>query len=563
MKTRVAAVVLSFVAAGCAPATWLARVNGEKVTAADLENEFVRRHGGHRVFLAGEAEARRFLDVVVDSRLLVQEAYRLGLDEQPEIVKAAEDFREREAVKRLLKAEIDEPARVVPEEVQAAWEAHTARLFQAREIVLDTAEKAEAAHARLVAGEDFDAVAREVSLAPSRPFGGRLGSVGWGAREPEWEKVVFALQPQELSPVFRTADGWHVVRLESVRDEERPPLDKARVKIEGILKKRKTAEKRRALGERLWTKYHARLAEGDRSPAALAAAHKETPDTPVAAWDGGTLTVREFFARLDMRELAGVPAGLAAAALEERMRAMATQPLALLEARARRLDRAPDVEEATRRFREELMEGALYDGYVLKDVAVTDDEVRAWYDGHRAELVAPEKRRVRHILLETEPDARDVRRRLDAGESFEELAAARSKDASSARAGGDLGWIVARDVPAGFAPVLSLAEGEVSAPLQSKFGFHIVEVVSIVAERPLGFDEAKLGVRERLEQQKRREKRAVWVKRLRDESDVEVSARAVKTFTRERAPEAQDAQSVRDGGGAAKNVRSMPAHPAQ
>jgi parvulin-like peptidyl-prolyl isomerase len=447
--------------------------------------------------------------------------------------------------------------------VRAAWDANTTRLYQVREVVTDSAEKAEAARARLLAGESFDLVARDASISPSRTFGGRLGLVGWGAQEPEWEKAVFSLEPQALSGVFRTGRGWHVVQLESVRDEERPPFEKARPRIEGILVKRKTAERKTAFSELLWSKYHARLADRDRSPAALAAAHKETPEAAVATWDGGALSVREYFARLDMRELAAVPPGLAADALEERMRGMVNEPLCLLEARARGLDHAPEVEDATRRFREGLMEGALYDGYVLKDVAVTDEEVRAFYDAHRAELLSPEKRRVSHILVATEEEAQDVKRRLDAGESFAELVTSRSKDAASLKAGGDLGWIVAKDVPPDFAPVLSLGEGETSGPLPSKFGFHLVKVVSVVPARPLEWDEAKADVRKRLEQQKRREKRALWVERLRADSKIEVSRSGLRSFAKQAQPEPPPTQSVREGDAPAKNVRGLSPHPAQ
>jgi parvulin-like peptidyl-prolyl isomerase len=537
MRTTGVCVLVSTMAAGCAPAAWLARVNGEKVTAGDLESEFVQRHGGHRVFLAGEVEARKFLDVVVDSRLLVQEAYRLGLDQQPDIVRATDEFRGRKAVERLLKEEIDDRSRPTPDEVQAAWEAHTTRLYQAREIVLDSAERAEAVRARLRAGESFDALAREASLASSRMFGGRLAPLGWGTHEPEWEEVVFALQPEELSPVFRTASGWNVVQLEKVREEERPPLEKARAKIEGILTRRKTAQSKRALGDRLWSTYHARLQGPARTPAALAAAHRETPDAAVASWDGGTLTVKEFFARLDVRELAGLPPGLAESALEERMRGMVNEPLARLEARARGFDRLPEVEEAVRRFREGLMEGALYDGYMLKDVAVTDEEVRAHYDRNKDELVAPEKRRVAHVLLATAEEAQAARQRLDAGESFAAVVSAVSKDTASVKSGGDLGWIAARDVPAAFAPVLALAEGEVSAPLESKFGFHLVKVVTIAPARLLEWEEAKADIRKKLVQQKQREKRALWVRRLREASSVEVSRAALRAFSRRQTPQ--------------------------
>jgi peptidyl-prolyl cis-trans isomerase C len=363
--------------------------------------------------------------------------------------------------------------------------------------------------------------------------------------------------------VIRTSLGGLGAQLDAVRHEPRPPFEKARPRIEGILVKRNTAERKRALSDLLWSKYHARLDDRDRSPQALAAAHEDTPDAALATWDGGTLTVRAFFAQLDMRELSSVPPGLAAAALEERMRAMVNEPLALREARARALDRTPEVEESTRRFREGLMEGALYDEYVLKGITVTDDEVRSWYDAHRAELVAPEKRRVSHIVVATEDEAKDVKARLAAGESFEELVKTHSKDKGSIKGDGDLGWIVAKDVPPDFAPVLALAEGEVSDPLPSKFGFHLVKVVGIVAARPLEWDEAKADVRKRVEQQKQREKRALWVQRLRAESQIQVSRSGVKAFVQQGAPDAAAAQSVREEGAHAKNMPAIPGHPAQ
>lgn len=179
------------------------------------------------------------------------------------------------------------------------------------------------------------------------------------------------------------------------------------------------------------------------------------------------------------------------------------------------------------------MLGALYDRFVLKDVDVSDDEVRAYFEGHRDEFVAPERRRVAHVVLASLEGANDVRKRLGEGEPFEELARTRSTDAQSARSGGDLGWISRSDVPAGFEPVLSLQEGEISEPLASKFGFHVVKVRQILPEQPQPLEAVQDAIRRKLTDQKRREARNAWVEQIRAASSVEINERGIKAFVKQ------------------------------
>jgi parvulin-like peptidyl-prolyl isomerase len=513
----------------------LARVNGEPVTADDVRREFTRRHGGHARFLAGAVEARKFLDVVIDQRLLVQEAYRLELEAQPDIAKATREFRERKMVERLIATEIDEKARPTPDEVKAAWESRTTEVYQVRQIVVDSAEKAESVRTRLAAGEDFEALAREVSIGRSRLFGGRLPTVGWGAMEPAWEEAVFALSPGESSPVIRSAEGWEVVRLESKKTVERPELAKASSRIEGILRKRALDRRQRELSELLWARYGARLGLPEEGLAAYEAVAASTPERALAAWEGGAVLARELAASVDPRTLAATPAARRSEVLAERLRKLVDERLALREAEARAYAEEPGVAAAVRAFQENLMQGALYDRFVLKDVAVSEEELRAYYEEHRAELVAPEKRRVAHVVTATAAEALAAKERLEAGEAFAEVAKAVSTDKASAATGGDLGWIAATDVPPEFRPVLSMKEGEVSAPLPSKFGHHLVTVLGIEPARPRAFEEARGDIQKTLLERGRREARAAWVRQLRAAAKVSVDEKRVKEFARQNA----------------------------
>lgn len=89
-----------------------------------------------------------------------------------------------------------------------------------------------------------------------------------------------------------------------------------------------------------------------------------------------------------------------------------------------------------------------------------------------------EQVRARHILVETEEEANEVIERLEAGEDFADLAAELSLDTASAVDGGDLGFTPpGRFVDAFDEAVFSLPVGEISEPIQTQFGWHVIEVL--------------------------------------------------------------------------------------
>jgi len=97
--------------------------------------------------------------------------------------------------------------------------------------------------------------------------------------------------------------------------------------------------------------------------------------------------------------------------------------------------------------------------------------------GSEVDTVAPQAH-ARHILVETEEEALAIKERLEAGETFEDLAAELTTDPGSGQGGGDLGWFTEEDMVTPFAEAaFTLEIGEISDPVETQFGWHIIEVL--------------------------------------------------------------------------------------
>ncbi|MDR2216054.1 MAG: peptidylprolyl isomerase [Nevskiaceae bacterium] len=138
---------------------------------------------------------------------------------------------------------------------------------------------------------------------------------------------------------------------------------------------------------------------------------------------------------------------------------------------------------------------------LLQDVTVTDEAVRARYDALKDNFIEPETRRASHILITvdaTTDDAQaktladDISKRLQAGEDFAALAKQYSKDSGSADLGGDLGWAPRDTYVEPFADALfALTEGQISPPVKTEFGYHIIRLDGIRAGESRSFEEVK------------------------------------------------------------------------
>ena len=147
--------------------------------------------------------------------------------------------------------------------------------------------------------------------------------------------------------------------------------------------------------------------------------------------------------------------------------------LAAAKAQAEKLDQSPDFAKKLAYYRDKLaMEELL--GSIAKAATTEEAERKAYDEAAKAEPPQAEIH-ARHILLPTEDDAKKALARVKAGEDFAKVANELSKD--TAGDGGDLGWFTKdRMVPEFSEAAFKLKKGEISDPVKTQFGWHIIQV---------------------------------------------------------------------------------------
>ncbi len=169
--------------------------------------------------------------------------------------------------------------------------------------------------------------------------------------------------------------------------------------------------------------------------------------------------------------------------------------------------------------------------------ATTDDAMKKVYEEASKQITGEQEVHARHILVETEDEAKAIKAELDKGADFAELAKKKSKD-PGASDGGDLGFFTKEQmVPEFSAVAFALEPGKISDPVKSQFGWHVIKVEEKRDRKPPDFEQVKGQIQTFVV----RKAQADYVTKLRTEAKVE---RLDKKDEPAAAPAAPDAKAA-------------------
>lgn len=134
--------------------------------------------------------------------------------------------------------------------------------------------------------------------------------------------------------------------------------------------------------------------------------------------------------------------------------------------------------------------------------SITDQDVLNEYNRIVSSLKEKEERRVKHILVESEEEVERVRRSVLRTGNFEKVAKEKSIDTVSAQNGGDLGYVLKEELVPEFADVAFILKvGEISKPVRTQYGWHIIKVEDSRKAEFLPFNDVKDNIKLNLQQQ--------------------------------------------------------------
>lgn len=220
-----------------------------------------------------------------------------------------------------------------------------------------------------------------------------------------------------------------------------------------------------------------------------------------------------------------------------------------------KLGSTPEFDEQMRYLRRRMLREQYFEK-TLKST-VSEDEARKIYNARVAELKPENEFAARHILLDSEEKAKELRAKIVAGADFAQVAKENSNDTGSKAQGGLLGYFgPGQMVPEFEAAVVKMQKGEVSEPVKTSFGWHIIKLEDRRRKEPPSFESVKATIMNSLAVRKAQEKST----ELRDKAKLEyVDADIKKQVEDQKKKQAEAAKAPPAGAPGAPPAPGAPA----
>ena len=247
----------------------IARVDGEIITLEAYQNSIADSSGSQKYRMNRQGMKQEMLTKMINDLLIQKEAVRRKLDQDEEIQKKIERYKNRIIKLKLFSEVAKERSAVDDEEIKAYYEKNKVRYKQSEKIkarqilihlppgsdeqkITSSRVKAEEIHKRAMAGENFAELAKNYSEGPAAKRGGDLGYFTRGRMIKEVDEVAFALSNiGDISDIIKSKYGYHIIKLEERQPAKELPLEAVKDRIVRQLKSKKRRDIEKSFVEEL------------------------------------------------------------------------------------------------------------------------------------------------------------------------------------------------------------------------------------------------------------------------------------------------------------------------
>jgi foldase protein PrsA len=155
-------------------------------------------------------------------------------------------------------------------------------------------------------------------------------------------------------------------------------------------------------------------------------------------------------------------------------------------------------------------------------ISISEEDIKSYFEQNKDMFEEKEQVKARHILVKSEETAKEVEKKLAAGEDFAELAKTYSTDSATKDRGGELGYFGKGSMVKEFEQAaFSMKTGEISAPVKSEYGYHIIEVEDRKEAKEASLEENRDEIRNILLEQKMQDEYSAWIQERYSEYKIE------------------------------------------
>jgi parvulin-like peptidyl-prolyl isomerase len=444
---------------------------------------------------------------------MIDKAESLGITQLPTVADFARGRRVSMTNEKLYTRATEGRIKVTDKEIDDVYKKRLTEM-DLSQIVVPKEDAARALEDSLKAGVPFGDLAKRHSIAPNAEQGGKVGISRWGDFSERFSTIAFRLETGQVSEPFQVPAGWCILKMDAkiLKEPADPAAEKksirARLERDQVLKERSgyldslktacnftvdvpavvTLSARYAVAIEKSGQDQAAVLDADIVPE-LSAADRATP---VITYRGGALTMGEV---ADI--IAGTPFQVRPRMddpddLIPFITGKASDSLVFAEGVKLGIDQSPEIVAMVSKARNRKTLFAFYE-YITRDATVPESEAKAYYDAHSTDYNVQEGWTISKIVVGTMEAADSILERLDKGESFEEIARAKSRDPFTATEGGDVGFLRKGDDEEFEGFLATMKPGERKA-FRSVEGIVVLWLREKHTPRHATFDEARASV---------------------------------------------------------------------
>jgi len=379
-------------------------------------------------------------------------------------------------------------------------------------------------------GRSYEELAREFSDdTVSGLKGGEYGFINKGDAETAFDSVAFSLPIGEISGPVKTKYGYHLVRVLEREEPTHRPLDS---NLTDAIRKELESMKTRELA----TAYFDSLVK------TLEITYNEEfiknmdstfeRDYWVSVIDGKDTVYAWVYYNLENREKARDPRiKIDSLVRRELLQQLSYSWLLIFDAIRNGYDQTPKYEESREDFIYKEKLSKVMSERFSKDYEPSEEECLKYFEEHKDDFVDDSAVSIQQVILENKRTAMEVKRRADSGANFYQVAMEYfpGEEEEIKKMAINLGWITPEEISRDFFnKVFRLDAGEISKPIKTKWGYHIVKVLA--KKGVPSFDNVRSEIRKILVKENERKAKERWEERMMDGIEIRVDTQLLSEF---------------------------------